>query len=93
MAQAWVRFVSTAAPSLTTQAFYYAVTFFGPEVREEITTGKQQEVVVLLNTGFTLTDLKAGMQTAVQAKAAELGLTVAVPDIYLETLETGTVPL
>jgi hypothetical protein len=65
------------------QKLVYAVTFFGDDVpaMAETEGQRQLEIEVNMPNNFTLADLRAAIVVAVQAKAIEVGLTIADADV------------
>ncbi len=69
-----------------------ATCFFSGDDVDPSIEGKPQDVLVLLASGYTLSDLRNGIVASVQAKATELGLTVNASDLDMPTLQHGAGP-
>jgi hypothetical protein len=70
---------STGGASLS--RVVYAVTFIGANVSEEVATQRQLEIVVEMESDFTVAERRTAITEAVQVEATKLGLTVVEVDI------------
>lgn len=60
-----------------------------PPTLKERLEGETYDIGVTLDLGYSLSDVKAALISAVQSQATTLNLTVATIDITFPSLETG----
>lgn len=89
MANAMLRYDRTQKQNLTSDCVVQMDCFFwGADVSEEI-DGKTFQLQIVIEEALPLATFKQDIIAAVQAKAAELGITVNGSDINVPSFETG----